>query len=552
MPERQPIVSHIAIEVDGEKLSSAVLGQLLEVTVDQHVHLPSMFSIRLYDPEMKLLDGKPFNLASEVKISSKTGEGKIIQLIKGEVTALEPNFDEGMIAELTVRGYDRSHRLYRERKSATYLNVKDSDIAQQIAKAAGLKAVVDATPTVYDHIYQCNESDLSFLRHRAWRIGYECFAVHDKLHFRKPVVKKKPAVELAWGDDLISLHPRVTVTEQVKETLVKGWDIQKKAVIIGRANAGRLYPKTREQKDGQAWAGEFGQSRMVIVDQPVVSQAEADIVAAARFDELSGAYIEAEGEAFRRPDIQAGEMVKIDGLGKRLSGVYLVTRATHVYSDEGLKTFFGVTGARTGLLTEQLRPAPGRKRWPGAVSAIVTNTDDPNGWGRVKVKYPRVSDTEESNWARVVCAGTGPDSGLAIIPAVDDEVMVVFEQGDFNSPVVLGGVWNGQDALPEAVKQASDGEKPLVRSWTSRTGHRITMYDNADNKIEVVTAGGLSIVLDDTDQSITVKAGGDIKVEADGNLNVKAGGNLDMKSTGTMNLSSDSQINVKATKINLN
>ena len=88
----------------------------------------------------------------------------------------------------------------------------------------------------------------------------------------------------------------------------------------------------------------------------------------------------------------------IEGLGKRLSGDYRVTHATHVYTSGGLKTSFSVVGARTGLLTEQLyTTAP--PRWPGAVTAIVTNTDDPGGWGRVKVKYPWLAEQEESHWA---------------------------------------------------------------------------------------------------------------------------------------------------------
>ena len=83
---------------------------------------------------------RTFELASEIEISGKIADGTAIKLIKGEVTALEPGFGKGMVAELTVRGYDCSHRLYRDCKSRTYLNVKDSDIAQQIAKGIGLKS----------------------------------------------------------------------------------------------------------------------------------------------------------------------------------------------------------------------------------------------------------------------------------------------------------------------------------------------------------------------------------------------------------------------------
>ncbi|MGB4868916.1 MAG: hypothetical protein WBP47_02670, partial [Candidatus Promineifilaceae bacterium] len=73
--------------------------------------------------------------------------GNSFKLITGEITALEPRFEEGMVAELLVRGYDKSHRLYRETKSRAFLNKKDSDLAADIAQAAGLQADVESTST---------------------------------------------------------------------------------------------------------------------------------------------------------------------------------------------------------------------------------------------------------------------------------------------------------------------------------------------------------------------------------------------------------------------
>lgn len=547
MAETKPIVSHIYVKINGNDLPDAARSQLLEVTVDQHVHLPAMFTIRLYDPGMKLLDGGTINLAATVEISSKTPDEKVITLIQGEITALEPAFGEGMIAELTVRGYDKSHRLYRERNSKTWLNVKDSDLATDIAKKAELTAKVDATPTVYEHLYQGNQSDLEFLRWRASRIGYECFVTGKELYFRKPIYKSAET-SIAWGTELISFHPRVALAEQVEEVFVKGWDVQKKAAITGRADSGKLYPKIEEKQDGKAWAKKLGKSRMVIVDQPMVSQAEADIVATAQMDELSGTFVEAEGEAFRRPDIHAGQMLKIEGLGKRLSGDYLVTRANHVYTDAGFKTYFSVTGSRTGLLAEQYDRHNRAQSWSGLVPAIVTNTDDPNGWGRVKVKYPWMSDDEESGWARLLGIGAGPTCGLTIVPAIDDEVMIAFQHGDFDNPVVLGGMWNGKDALPTQVADAAEGEKPLVRSWTSRTGHRITVHDDGDNKIAIETAGKHQMTLDDAGKTITIVSSGGLELKMDDNgskISLISGGEIEVTATGDLNLKG-ANINVEA------
>lgn len=570
MAEQQTIVSHLLIKVDGANLNPTTQEKILEVSVDQQVHLPHMFEIRLYDPAMELLDKGPFDLATGVEISGKTADGKSVKMILGEVTALEPDYGEGMVAELVVRGYDKSHRLYRECNTRTYLNVKDSDLAAEIAGKAGLKTQIDATATVYEHVFQCNQSDLHFLQQRAWRIGYECFVEEEMLHFRRPN-PEQPVAKVSWGTDLLAFRPCLTVAEQVKATQVKGWDAQRKAPIVGQAEEGALHPQVKEGGRGEEWANAFGKSRRVFLDYAVVSQAEADILAQARHNEANGAFIEAEGELFRRPDIQAGRVVTIEGLGKRLSGDYRVTRATHVYTSGGLKTSFSVVGARTGLMAEQLYTAAASPRWPGAVTAIVTNTDDPNGWGRVKVKYPWLSEQEESYWARVAAVGAGPGCGFASVPAVDDEVVVIFQGGDFDRPIVVGGLWNGKDSVPGVVANAPRGEKPLVRSWRSRTGHAITVYDNADNKLELTTKSGHLVLLDDAGKKITVKSAGGLEIVMDdnarkvivtsnGEVEVAAASALTLKganvkveaSSGNLEMQASGQVTVKGAMISLN
>lgn len=559
MPGQERLASRIYLKLDGAEVEEEQMATLLELAVDQHSHLPDMFTIRFSDSDLSLLDEGPFDLTREVEIEAADEEGQKFTLARGEITALEPSFDEGMIAELVLRGYDRSHRLYRETKSRAFVNVKDSDLAEQVARAAGLQAEVQATSTVYDHVYQHNQSDLAFLMQRAWRIGYECFVESDTLHFRRPPSGGE-GVTLVWGEDLLSFEPRMTLAEQVDEVLVKGWNENSQEPIVGRAGNGALYPQLGEEKNGAEWAAAFGAGKRVIVDQPVVSQAEADVLAAARLNELSGAFVEAHGVAFRRPDLKAGRTVTLEALGSRFSGAYLVTNVRHIYTPEGLHSSFTVRGSRTGLLAEQLAQQAPLDRRSGLVPAVVTNSDDPKQQGRVKVKFPWLSDEAESNWARVISAGAGPEAGFYAIPEVGDEVIVAFEHGDFNRPYVLGGVWNGRSEQP--VRPAG-GEQPLVRTWQSRSGHRITMHDNADDKIEIESAdghsvtlddaggkiqiesaGGLVITLDNNGRKITVESNGEVQIKAQGNMKLQAGANLDLEASG--------QVSVRGATINLN
>jgi uncharacterized protein involved in type VI secretion and phage assembly len=396
---------------------------------------------------------------------------------------------------------------------------------------------------------------------RAWRIGYECFVSEGKLFFRKPPASSAESITLTWGQDLQSFYPRMSLGEQVDEVIVRGWDPAAQRAIVGRASRGNLYPQVGEQKDGAGWAQEFGAGKRAIVDMAVISQAEADALAAARLDELSGAFLEAEGSALRRPEIRAGRAVKLEALGQRFSGTYYITSVTHRYTPSGLISNFNVRGTRTGLLTENLVPAQEREqRWFGVVIGVVTNTDDPEDVGRVKVKFPWLSEDVESNWCRVLGIGAGNKAGFYVMPEVGDEVVVSFEHGSISFPVVLGGLWNGNNQIPPEASGTRSGERPKARTWRSLTGHRITILDTSDNKIEIESAAGMQVILDDANKSITlkneqstikmenskieIKTAQDVTIESNGNLKIKAGGNIDIQAGG--------QVTVKGALINLN
>ena len=68
-------------------------------------------------------------------------------------------------------------------------------------------------------------------------------------------------------------------------------------------------------------------------------------------------------------------------------------------------------------------------RITGVVLGIVTNNNDPDKLGRVKVRFPWLSGSTESHWARVATPMAGNGRGLYFLPEVDDEVLVLFERG---------------------------------------------------------------------------------------------------------------------------
>ena len=81
---------------------------------------------------------------------------------------------------------------------------------------------------------------------------------------------------------------------------------------------------------------------------------------------------------------------------------------------------------------------------PGVAKALVTNVKDPLKLGRVRLRFPWLSDTYESDWCRVVQLG-GVRGGGLILPEVGDEVLCAFDRGSLEHPYVIAGLYNGKD-----------------------------------------------------------------------------------------------------------
>lgn len=137
----------------------------------------------------------------------------------------------------------------------------------------------------------------------------------------------------------------------------------------------------------------------------------------------------------------------------------------------------------------------------GLAFAEVTSVDD-DGY---TLSYLSGNHDAPSAPARVAAPMAGNQRGAYFMPEVGDEVVVGFELGDLNRPVILGALWSDVDAPPTAADTSSANN---IRTITSRAGHQVTFDDSAAGKIQIQTAGGVEITLDDAGQKITIKTTG--------------------------------------------
>lgn len=156
-------------------------------------------------------------------------------------------------------------------------------------------------------------------------------------------------------------------------------------------------------------------------------------------------------------------------------------------------------------------------RWYGVYPALVSDNQDPDGQGRVKVTLPWSPDADGARyevWARLATFMGGNNRGSWFVPDVNDEVLVSFEGGDPRRPYVVGGLWNGSDQPPESM--ASGNDKKVLRS---RNGVKVTLDDTSGREQMILeTPGGQKITLKDGPGAVHIEDsnGNSIKLETSG------------------------------------
>ena len=556
----QQISNGFAVTIGGTPLPSDVEQLMVEAYVDDSRNLPDLFVLRFRDPNRLVLSKTGAKIGSPVKIAVTSADAQQPQpLISGEITAVEAEFDPTGTFTL-IRGYDLSHRLFRGRWVETYTQVTASDVAVKVARRAGLSlGTIDTTSTVFPQVSQGGVSDWTFLTGLAREIGYEVAVRDDKFEFCSPQpADTAPAATgtaanplvLEMGADLLRLSSAVTSAEQVKETHVRGWDIAQKKALIGTAPA-RTTNADLPGTSPADLAHVFGDPAFIATDVPYRQQAEVDSAALAVAEQIAGAFAELHGATRGNPKIHAGTAVSIGNLGAPFDGKYTVTTSRHHFDQiAGYVTRFAVTGRqeRSLLGLASVGGATGQ-RVAGVVVAQVSDVNDPQGLGRVKLTFPWLSDTYVSDWARTVQPGAGKDRGALILPEVGDEVLAAFEQGDIRRPYVVGGLFNGVDtpkAGPNDIVDSGSGEINR-RSFVSRRGHRIDCLDQAGQADGVTIRTGdnsLQLLLDATGTKLTVHSDGTVLVEAKQGVTVDAGtGTVELKG-GDIKLSGQTGVTI--------
>jgi phage protein D len=343
------------VKLGGRPAGQDVIRDILSVSYKDSLQEIDSFelSINNWDADaraFKYSDRRLFDPGQRIELSMGY-QGALRPILKGEITSLRPSFPAGGGSVLAVSGLNVLHRFRTRQESRTYAGVTDSDIADQIGERLRVRLETPhaSDEPILEYVIQDNQYDIIFLMERARRIGYD-LTVEERpsgattetvLVYRPSTAVHQPAYRLSYGKSLVEFQPELTTANQVGKVTVRGWDAVKKQPITYTATRDQLSTRGVESRGGQdAIDGAVQAKEEIVATRPVESEAEARKLATEILEGIAKEMVKGTGSVVGLPDLRAGTVLEIDGLGVRFSGRYFVVSTTHAIGDSGYTTQF--------------------------------------------------------------------------------------------------------------------------------------------------------------------------------------------------------------------
>jgi phage protein D len=357
LPSVDYYAPNFKIEVEGRDLDPEAKGDVLSVKVTMDLENLTSFDLTInnWDDKhfgFKYSDTQTFDVGNRVHV--RMGYADDLRFMaSGLISSLSPKFPESGSPTLDVTGVDAMLKL-RDRKPVgsdvkKFVNMTDWQIAQIIAARNHLDVKVTQDGPTQPLVVQKNQDDAVFLMERAKRIDFDCYiridpdTGRDTLYFLRPTDARDSSPTrtyvFEWGKTLISFSPQIKLGHQVGKVTVRGWDPRTKSPITYTADSSDLPKSSGDGDSGPELAAQrLGDKQDVVVDQPVASLQEARELAISLLRERAYQYLTGSLEVIGLPDLRPGDNVELQGVGKRFSGEYYVTKVEHTLDSNGYLT----------------------------------------------------------------------------------------------------------------------------------------------------------------------------------------------------------------------
>ncbi len=461
-------ITKIVIELDGRPISAEDGRTLAEVRVHQGLSLPTVCELTFLEPDSAIFDDASLLMGIPLQIRV---EGFYEILFAGEITAVNYEYGPSRERWVRVRGYDGLHRLRKRQPVCTHVQVNLHELAQSLVSDLGVHVEAIESGPLRQNIIQYNQSDFDLLAETAEKCGFY-FILHEDILRIFTLEGIGHPVELALGSSLLEARIEVNSDSTCRTVETTGWDPHRVEPVRGRADSPRSGRQISVHLDSNRMGGN---ELRTMVESSVQDDLQADALAQAELDRQIAREVVLWGIAEGNPHLRPGTPVLVSGVAESFAGRYILTTVKHLFDTK--------KGYVSEINTSPPRPRT-RSLSTGATLGTVSQINDPDGMGRVRVHLPNYRDVE-TGWLPVVVPGAGSDKGLIALPDVGDQVLVILLNTDPDQAIVLGGLY-GIKGPPDA-----GVENGMIQrfTWVTPGAQRIRL-DDQNRTIQIENNNG--------------------------------------------------------------
>lgn len=485
---------------------------------------------------------------------------------------------------IKVRSTGKSHliidcahsavKMTKVRKSRYFYEVTESDAWSEILGEYGINPDIQTTDFNHNELLQFEATDWDYIVSRAETNGLFVIGEKEALSIQPPDFDQEATEAVNFGSTLLSLDAEIDAATQISTVKGQTWDYSK--TEITEIEAADQSPVTPGNFDFSTLSEVYFDTEIVIrnnakqPDEVLQKWADATLLR----HQLSKVRGRAQFQGI--PQISAGKIIELQGLGDRFNGKAFVSGVKHEISNGNwlIDVQFGLDPTSFAQQFETSTPAAAglQPAINGLQIGIVTQIEgDPNSDERILVNIPLMNADDQGVWTRMATAGAGDSRGVVNRPEIGDEVVLGFVNDDPNNPVILGS-FNSSN-LPSAIAASDDNNE---KGWVTRSGIELMINDDEKSVSMKLPSGKELLLSDDADEisltddhqnsilmngdGITLESGkdiilktsaGDINIEAI-NLKVTAQAEAKIEASGTAELSSSGSTTIKGGIVQIN
>lgn len=523
--------------IDGKEISADIYYAELEQFVDNHhIARVTMRERGQQTAELDFTDaerytaflGKSMSLVMEAE--NPVGRPIPTKLsFTGVVTRIDLENSINGINMVTIIGHSPTILIDGAKKNAFYRDQSATDIIGSIVGNYQItKGKSDSSPGTLKFSVQYRETDYQYIMRLATGAGL--FAYYDGQEFRVTKASSSDLETLSWREDLGAFSLGLGTAPAEFQTQVYNYEQKKTYTQDSKSITQQSSLSDISKVSPEASKKLYGDSGFSTMATSVADAQSLDKILESDRSRAMGQMIIGRGQS-TVANLASGHAVKIEGM-KQMDGTYWVTYVKHVCD---LSTGFGYYNVFECTPVDVAYPKykSARPAITNMQMAVVVDNNDPDKLGRLKVQFPWCA-SDETPWVRLMTPHAGSERGWYCLPEIGDEVLVGYEQGSPDTPIVVGALYNKDDAPPG---DAVDDENN-VKMFMTKSGNRIVFTDtDGSEEVQIITKDGKNI--------ITMKTGGPTVIESEGAINIKAGGDITMEGAN-IKLDSQGEVEIKA------